>query len=153
MRHNQSLIPQSRVGHWQVFVLFATLHYSSKFDIKRTEMKARMRDNLANRNALLHMIGQLHDMNRHLILTGELQAIMGVSKPTAIKRLIALECDGVLGCKKMSYRNNADSFYWFMSDETYSKYKSGMFEADYKFFVTCRQQMAVMKPHNKVMSI
>lgn len=116
-------------------------------------MKARMRDSLSNRNALLHMIGQLHDMNKRVILTGELQAIMCVSKPTAIKRLIALECAGVLACKKTHYRNNADSFNWFMTDETYAKYKSGMFEADYKFFVTCRQQMAEMKPHNKVMSI
>lgn len=146
-------MPQNRAGHWRYFGASVTLDYSSKFDSKETEMKARMRDTLSNNKALLHMIGQLHDMNKAYILTGELQSIMGVSKPTAIKRLVALEKLGLIACKKVSYRNNADCFYWFMTDEAYEKYRSGVYEQDYKFFVTCRQQMAEMKPYNKVMSI
>jgi len=116
-------------------------------------MKTRMRDSISNRNALLHMIGQLHDMNKWVILTGELQAIMGLSKPTTIKRLNELAEIGFLQKEIASYRNHADCFVWCLTKRTYEKYCNGIYEQDYKFFLTCRNQLASMKPHNKVMSI
>lgn len=88
-------------------------------------MKHKMKDTSLHRMALLHMIGQLEDMGKEWIGTGEIAALMGVSKPTALKRLNMLAEFGSLMKATRMHRPTIDAHVWSLSKSKRRMYRNG----------------------------
>lgn len=94
-------------------------------------MKFKMKDTALHRMALLHMIGQLEDMGKDWITTGEIASLMGVTKPTAIKRLNMLAEYGSLIKATRMHRPNCDAFVWQLGKGKRRMYRNGLLSASY----------------------
>jgi len=98
-------------------------------------MNARMKDTTDNMFVVLHMMGQLHDMGHETITTGEMANIMGVTKPTALKRLNHIHFQYNINRHTKVYRPNAVSFHWELSKRALDAYNKGLFRGCYLIYL------------------
>lgn len=97
-------------------------------------MKHRMKDTLANRYAVLHMMGQIEDMGRTEMSSKEMAALMGVSLPTAISRLEQMARDEKIAKTTTQHRPNAKAYKWSLRCATRRKYENGFYKTYFEMW-------------------
>lgn len=98
--------------------------------------RQRMADNMGNKFALCHMIGQSVELFDEAVPTALIANWMNVSKTTAIKRLNQMVKDGLLIRHEKPYRPNATAFLWMLSPRAKSLYQDKRYIRDYEWWVT-----------------
>lgn len=83
------------------------------------------------RNAILHMIGQMQDMQQ-TVTTSDIAIFCGVSKPTAQKYLRDLWRTGSLNITIREWHKNAKVFEWKLTERSFENYKMHAYIGGYK---------------------
>lgn len=116
-------------------------------------MKVRLKDGTFNIFAVVHMMGELQSMTGDAVSTSDIASFMGVTKPTALKRLAWMQDCGLVTKEVKQHRANAVAYKWSLSDVTMAKQQNGVYESFYRDVAVKRIQLSQMKPHDMVMSI
>lgn len=95
-------------------------------------MKFKMRDEANHSIALFHMIGQLEEMTQDTISTSSIASLMGVSIPTAIKRLKKYEKFNRIERVEIQHRSNAIAYRWKLTKPTRLQFQNGYFRMCYE---------------------
>lgn len=139
------------IGEISCFLLHLTLGVN--LTVRITAMKTRLTDGTFNNFAVVHMIGELQSMTGDAVSTSEIASFMGVTKPTALKRLAWMQDCGLVKKEIKQHRANAIAYKWSLSDVTMAKQKNGVYESFYRDVAVKRIQLSQMKPYDKIMSI
>lgn len=94
-------------------------------------MKYRLSDSSLDRMVTLHMIGQYHDMKVPTLSSSQVARLMGVSVPTAIKRLKQWKHEGFIHQVVSAHRSNALKFNWRLHDKAKLQYQKGLYRDAY----------------------
>lgn len=91
-----------------------------------------MKDTVSHRMAFFHMMGQMEDMGAYRLTTSDVARLMGVSKPTALKRLRGMVKGGSLLQFTEEHRSNANAYFWALTLQRRRMYDNGHFKPAYE---------------------